>query len=495
MRRNSFFFAAVVLMVGSGIAAAQSPLVLYTDWPTAPANPSAPNPEFAEWVAGSSGNTATLSTSTPGQLTITEMGDELNPLVVGGAHVIRDGFNKRMESSAAWGGLDVYGLNAIEIDLSHSGTGTVNIQFFLQATPSFNYVWAGSDGTFGGPDFAVGPGLQTLRFPLSLLTPEQQTYIRTIGLSVRGHAAAGNVTWNLYEVRTVGPSATSRVLASHNAGTSDAGLNGAYVNFEQNAVVGNDGGQNQTGLTQVTNGTVGSLQWTDRGNAGNTANPSGAAISWGNGTSYNGNSFNERLSDFSNYSTLTFRMSATDPLNAGGSVGVQAWFQTGEYGTSEAAFQTTSGGGVGSNGDIALPIDGQYHDIVFPLANVTNRQNVQVFGLNLFSHLNDLMINVDLVRFDQAVAVPGDYNNNGVVDAGDYVLWRKGGPLANEVDTPGTVNQADYTEWRARFGNPSGSGTVAGTTIPEPAGMVLLISALLGPLTVVGRRTHWSQST
>ena len=55
--------------------------------------------------------------------------------------------------------------------------------------------------------------------------------------------------------------------------------------------------------------------------------------------------------------------------------------------------------------------------------------------------------------------VLGDYNNNGKVDAADYVLWRNGGPLSNEVDTPGTVNAADYTEWRARFGNPgSGAG-------------------------------------
>ena len=54
--------------------------------------------------------------------------------------------------------------------------------------------------------------------------------------------------------------------------------------------------------------------------------------------------------------------------------------------------------------------------------------------------------------------VAGDYNNNGKVDAADYVLWRNGGPLQNEVDAPGTVNGADYTAWRARFGNPPGSG-------------------------------------
>jgi hypothetical protein len=75
------------------------------------------------------------------------------------------------------------------------------------------------------------------------------------------------------------------------------------------------------------------------------------------------------------------------------------------------------------------------------------------------------------------VGVPGDYDNNGFVDANDYVLWRKGGPLANEVDNPGVVNAQDYTEWRARFGNPSpGSGSgLSGAAVPEPATFVLLM--------------------
>ena len=74
--------------------------------------------------------------------------------------------------------------------------------------------------------------------------------------------------------------------------------------------------------------------------------------------------------------------------------------------------------------------------------------------------------------------VPGDYNNNAVVDAGDYALWRKGGPLANEVDTPGTVNAADYMAWRARFGNTSGSGGgLAGSSVPEPGRFGLFVTA------------------
>jgi fibronectin-binding autotransporter adhesin len=81
-----------------------------------------------------------------------------------------------------------------------------------------------------------------------------------------------------------------------------------------------------------------------------------------------------------------------------------------------------------------------------------------------------------------SVGVPGDYNNNGMVDSADYVLWRKGGPLANEVDAPGTVNGVDYTAWRARFGNPGGSGSTGGSlalAVPEPASSAVLIMAAL----------------
>lgn len=56
-------------------------------------------------------------------------------------------------------------------------------------------------------------------------------------------------------------------------------------------------------------------------------------------------------------------------------------------------------------------------------------------------------------------AVFGDYNQNGVVDAADYVVWRK--TLANSVtpfsgadgDGDGVVDQDDYGVWRAHFGS------------------------------------------
>ena len=93
--------------------------------------------------------------------------------------------------------------------------------------------------------------------------------------------------------------------------------------------------------------------------------------------------------------------------------------------------------------------------------------------------------------FTVKVGVPGDYNDNGVVDAADYVLWRNGGPLQFEVDTPGTVNAADYTAWRARFGKTTagaGSGSFAITSIPEPATMVLAVLGLLAIYILPSRR-------
>jgi hypothetical protein len=79
------------------------------------------------------------------------------------------------------------------------------------------------------------------------------------------------------------------------------------------------------------------------------------------------------------------------------------------------------------------------------------------------------------------MGVSGDYNNNGVVDAADYVLWRNGGPIQNEGASPGVVNNEDYTFWRSRFGRTSGSGAgLADAAVPEPGTLVLCIGIVVG---------------
>lgn len=94
------------------------------------------------------------------------------------------------------------------------------------------------------------------------------------------------------------------------------------------------------------------------------------------------------------------------------------------------------------------------------------------------------------------VATDGDYNDNGTVDAADYVLWRK---TLNQSATPngsgadgngdGTVNAGDYTFWRARFGNDvGGAESGVGSAIPEPAAGPLAVFAYLSMYGIRRRR-------
>jgi hypothetical protein len=71
------------------------------------------------------------------------------------------------------------------------------------------------------------------------------------------------------------------------------------------------------------------------------------------------------------------------------------------------------------------------------------------------------------------VGVTGDFNNNGTVDAADYVLWRNGGPLQNDP-TQG-VQPEDYGVWRANFGRTAaGSSALGASAVPEPTAVALL---------------------
>jgi hypothetical protein len=78
------------------------------------------------------------------------------------------------------------------------------------------------------------------------------------------------------------------------------------------------------------------------------------------------------------------------------------------------------------------------------------------------------------------VGVTGDYNNNGTVDAADYVLWRNGGPLQNDT-TPATVGPEDYNVWRANFGrSAAGIGAASSASVPEPPVFALLAYCAAG---------------
>lgn len=88
--------------------------------------------------------------------------------------------------------------------------------------------------------------------------------------------------------------------------------------------------------------------------------------------------------------------------------------------------------------------------------------------------------------------LPGDYNNDGVVNAADYTVWRdnlgaREGTLPNDVDG-GDITSQQYLTWRSNFGATAledGAGSFAGH-IPEPTAVSLVGLAI--SLSLVGRR-------
>jgi hypothetical protein len=65
--------------------------------------------------------------------------------------------------------------------------------------------------------------------------------------------------------------------------------------------------------------------------------------------------------------------------------------------------------------------------------------------------------------------LPGDFNGDNIVDAADYVVWRKGLGTAYSFD--------DLQIWRAHFGATAGSGSSSIGRVPEPASPLLLAAA------------------
>ena len=106
-------------------------------------------------------------------------------------------------------------------------------------------------------------------------------------------------------------------------------------------------------------------------------------------------------------------------------------------------------------------------------AAVTDGYSVQQQGGNL------------LLYFGPAppLGLAGDYNDDGVVDAADYTLWRdalaSGGTLLNETASLGIVDAADYDAWKANFGAHGGKGGGALGSVPEPSCGSLLAAGMM----------------
>ena len=146
-----------------------------------------------------------------------------------------------------------------------------------------------------------------------------------------------------------------------------------------------------------------------------------------------------------------------------------------------SADKLVAGGNLDLSNVDFLDISGTRSGVSFVIASYTGTltgtfNNVTAgYTLNYGTGTNSqITLNIPLSN------VKGDFNNNGKVDAADYVLWRNNLgttnalPNDNGLGTP--IAQSHYDLWRANFNLPgSGSGSLSSGEVPEPASMVLLL--------------------
>jgi len=86
-------------------------------------------------------------------------------------------------------------------------------------------------------------------------------------------------------------------------------------------------------------------------------------------------------------------------------------------------------------------------------------------------------------------ASPADFNEDGAVDAADLAAWQAGygGTTSGDADGSGQVDGNDFLIWQQEF---SGSGASLQTSVPEPAGVTLVIAVILAGASLRGSRAH-----
>jgi hypothetical protein len=105
------------------------------------------------------------------------------------------------------------------------------------------------------------------------------------------------------------------------------------------------------------------------------------------------------------------------------------------------------------------------------------------FFLEMSTLDNNTQYGINFLAADVGLApvAEGDFNNDGEVDAADYVAWRKsdGG------------NSQGYTDWRENFGESTAVGSAGAlhsqTSAPEPATLAMMMFAAAGCSLTRGR--------
>jgi streptogramin lyase len=68
--------------------------------------------------------------------------------------------------------------------------------------------------------------------------------------------------------------------------------------------------------------------------------------------------------------------------------------------------------------------------------------------------------------------LPGDFNDDGIVNAADYVAWRN--------NPNGDYDADDYAIWQENYGRTRETGSATGRAVPEPASLMIVAIAACG---------------
>lgn len=371
---------AVAIALGvAAMAGAQSPSVIYTwDWGIG----SFGGANVEEWAGAFGAQTPTLDNGTDGVLTITEV-------ALGGDWAISDGFNYAKESASRadlsgrfdFGGLDLFGIGGLEMDISHNGTGDISGQIFMQP----------DDGTgccgFLTSQFTISPGANTVQVDLTNLdggpiTTDQSEYLRTIGIQIYGHAEASPVTFEVSEIRSVGPVVGERVIADYSSGV----LDGVVVKFDNLGIANAPAADSQNGLSI----SGGALRWVDLGGTGDPGDESGGALAWGNNNDL-AVSFVSRPLDISNYDNAEITMR----VQPGAGADPEMFFHL------YAQYANPASGGEYdyASSEMSIPADNQTYTLSVPLDSLgaNNLDLVQWLGLNVHPHAGNMQVFVESI--------------------------------------------------------------------------------------------------
>jgi hypothetical protein len=144
-----------------------------------------------------------------------------------------------------------------------------------------------------------------------------------------------------------------------------------------------------------------------------------------------------------------------------------------------------SGAAVGNYADPSFPWMLTAHSSASFNPVITQLQFTSLFEANYT--VSNVWTGTAADLFALPSAAMGDFNADGMVDAGDYVVWRRtlgqsGTLLAADGNGNGQVDAGDYAVWQAHVGQTlgSGSGSSAQAAVPEPTSFALwMIAAVL----------------